>query len=113
MTKETAIQLVNKTLGLKINNNNTNWSNINADGIWSMEPNLDRQNRTLYLLLNNNLTNRLHFFEIPANHNVYGNLYVRNDRPVFRLLFDVSDTEFNEKLGNVNFIKFHKGSIEY
>lgn len=113
MTKDTAIQLVNKTLELKINNNNTNLSNINANGIWSMEPNLDRQNRTLYLLLNNNLTNRLHVFEIPANHDVYGNLYVRNDRPVFRLLFDVSDTEFIETQKSINFKKFHKGSIEY
>jgi hypothetical protein len=113
MTKDTAIQIVNKKLGLKINNSNTNWSNINADGIWSMEPNLDRQNRTLYLLLNNNLTNRLHVFEIPANHDVYGNLYVRNDRPVFRLLFDVSDTEFIETQKSINFKKFHIGSIEY
>lgn len=113
MTKDSAIQLVNKTLGLKINNTNTNWSNINADGIWSMEPNLDRQNRTLYLLLNNNLTNRLHVFEVPANHNVYNSLYKRNDRPVFRLLFNVSDNEFYENLGNINFNNFHKGSIEY
>jgi len=113
MTKDTAIQIVNKKLGMKINNNNTNWSNINADGIWSMEPNLDRQNRTLYLLLNNNLTNRLHVFEVPANHNVYNSLYKRNDRPVFRLLFNVSDNEFYENLGNINFNNFHKGSIEY
>lgn len=113
MTKDTAFQLVNKTLGLKINNNNTNLSNINANGIWSMEPNLDRQNRTLYLLLNNNITNRLHVFEIPANHAVYNSLYKRNDRPVFRLLFDVSDTEFIETQKSINFKNYHKGSIEY
>lgn len=114
MTKNTAIQLVNKELGLKINNNNTNWSNINSDGIWSIEPNLDRQNRTLYLLLNNNRTNRLHVFEIPANHNIYGNLYVRNDRQVFRLLFDVSDTVFIQTLNQqINFNQFHIGTIEY
>jgi len=114
MTKDTAIQLVKKKLGLKISNNNTNWSNINADGIWSIEPNLDRQNRTLYLLLNNNRTNKLHVFEISANHNIYGNLYVRNDRQVFRLLFDVSDTEFIQTLHQqINFNNFHKGSIEY
>jgi hypothetical protein len=113
MTKQEAIQLVNKKLGLKLNSNNTNWSNINADGIWSMEPNLDRKNRTLYLLLNNNSTNKLHAFEIPANHEVYKKLYVRKDRPVFRLLFDVSDSEFIEKLMHVNFKKFHNGSIDY
>lgn len=46
MTKYTDIQLVNRKLDININTNNTNWSNINANGIWSMEPNLDRKNRT-------------------------------------------------------------------
>jgi len=114
MTKDSAIQLVNKKLSLKLNTNNTNWSNINADGIWSMEPNLKRQNQTLYLLLNNNRTNKIHVFEIPANHAVYNSLYKRNDKPVFRLLFDVNDNEFNQTLHQlINFNNFHKGSIEY
>jgi hypothetical protein len=113
MTKDSAIQLVNKKLSLKINSNNTNWSNINSNGIWSMEPNLDRQNGTLYLLLNNNHTNKIHVFEIPANDEVYKKLYTRKDRPVFRLLFDVSDTVFIETLENINFKNFLKGSIDY
>lgn len=113
MKKDSAIQLINKKLSLKLNINNTNWSNINADGIWSMEPNLDRQNRTLYLLLNNNRTNKIHVFEISANHEVYKKLYIRKDRPVFRLLFDISDSQFNEKLGVVDFKNFLKGSIDY
>lgn len=113
MTKDLAIQLVNKKLSLKINSNNTNWSNINSNGIWSMEPNLDRQNRTLYLLLNNNHANKIHVFEIPANDEVYKKLYTRKDRPVFRLLFDVSDTVFIETLENINFKNFLKGSIDY
>jgi len=113
MTKDSAIQLVNKKLSLKINSNNTNWSNINADVIWSMEPNLKRQNQTLYLLLNNNRTNKLHVFEISGNHEVYKKLYVRKDRTVFRLLFDVNDTQFIEILKHINFKKFHKGSIDY
>ena len=113
MTKNAAIQLVNKKLSIKINSNNTNWSNINSNGIWSMEPKFDRQNRTLYLILNNNQTNKLHVFEIPANHNVYNELYVRDKKGVFRLVFDVSDTEFIEKLMHVNFKNFLKGSIDY
>ena len=113
MTKDSAIQLVNKKLSLKINSNNTNWSNINADGIWSMEPNLKRQNQTLYLLLNNNRTNKLHIFEIPANHEIYKKLYVRDNKGVFRLVFDVNDTQFIEILKHINFKKFHKGSIDY
>ena len=113
MIKDTAIQIVNKKLGLKINNNNTNWSNINSSGKWSMEPNLERQNRTLYLLLNNNHTNKLHVFEIPSNHAVYDNLYVRDNKGVYRLVFNVNDSEFIEILRHINFKKFHKGSIEY
>jgi hypothetical protein len=113
MTKQEAIQLVNKKLGLKLNSNNTNWSNINADGIWSMEPNLDRKNRTLYLLLNNNSTNKLHAFEIPANHTVYEMLYVRDNKGVYRLVFNVNDSEYIEILKHINFKKFHKVSIDY
>jgi hypothetical protein len=113
MTKKTVIELVNKKLGLKINSNNTNLSNINANGIWSMEPNLNRQNRTLYLLLNSNYTNKLHVFEIPANHAVYDNLYVRDNKGVYRLVFNVNDSEFIEILKHINFKKFHKDSIDY
>ena len=108
-----AIKEVNKKLNLNLNSNNTNWSNINSNGIWSMEPNLKRQNQKLYLLLNNNRTNKLHVFEISANHEVYKKLYIRKDRPVFRLLFDVSDTVFIETLENINFKNFLKGSIDY
>lgn len=113
MTKDTAIQLVNRKINIKINTNNTNWSNINANGIWSMEPNLDRKNRTLYLLLNNNNTNKLHVFEIPANHTVYEILYIRENKGVFRLVFEVNDSDFIETLVHTNFKKFHKVSIEY
>lgn len=43
MTKEIAIRNINKTLGLKSNPTNTNWSNINSNGIWAIEPNKDRR----------------------------------------------------------------------
>lgn len=56
MTKDTAIKKVNKKLNLYLNSNNTNWSNINSNGIWSMEPNCVRKAQKLYLLLNNGLT---------------------------------------------------------
>jgi hypothetical protein len=112
MTKESAIQLVNKKLNLNLNSNNTNWSNINSNGIWSIEPNCERRAHKLYLLLNNNRSNRIHVFEIPANDLVYNKLYSRNDKNVYRLLFKVSDSEFSETLKNIDFIKFHKGSID-
>ena len=113
MTKENGIYQINKKFDLRLNKLNTNWSNINANGIWSMEPNCDRKAQKLYLLLNNNRTNKIHAFEIPANHIVYQKLYVRNDRNVFRLLFNLSDKQFIETLRHVNFANFYKGSIEY
>jgi hypothetical protein len=112
MTKDSAIQLVNKKLNLNLNSNNTNWSNINASGLWSMEPKFERQLHKLFLLLNNNRSNKIHVFEIPANHDLYEKLYVRDKKGVFRLVFEISDTEFIEKLKNINLKNFHKGSVE-
>jgi len=111
MTKDKAIKEVNKKLNLNLNN--TNWSNINSNGIWSMEPNCIRKAQKLYLLLNNNRSNKIHVFEIPANHSVYDRLYVRVKKGVFRLVFKLSDTEFIETLKHINFINFYKGFIEY
>lgn len=113
MTKENAIKLTNKKFDLKLTTQNTNWSNINANGIWSMEPNRVRKAQKLYLLLNNNRSNKIHVFEIPANHEVYDKLYSRNDRNVYRLLFNISDTDFIETLQHINFKNFYKGFLEY
>jgi hypothetical protein len=112
MTKEIAIKTVSNTLGFNLNPTNTNWSNINSNGIWSIEPNRNRIHQKLYLLLNNNHSNKIHVFEIPANHDVYNKLYYRNDKNVYRLLFNVSDNEFIETLRHVNFINFYKGFVE-
>ena len=113
MTKNSAIQLVNKNLNLNLSSNNTNWSNINSSGIWSMQPNCVRKAQKLYLLLNNNRSNKIHAFEIPANHGVYDKLYVRDKKGVYRLVFNVSDTEFIETLKHINFINFYKGFVDY
>lgn len=113
MRKENATKLIYQKFDLKLNSGNTNWSNINANGIWSIEPNCVRKVQKLYLLLNNNRSNKIHVFEIPANHSVYDRLYVREKKGVFRLVFNVSDTEFIETLQHINFKNFYKGFIEY
>jgi hypothetical protein len=113
MTKETAIKEVNRKLNLNLNPTNTNWSNINSNGIWSIEPNCARKNQKLYLILNNNRSKKIHVFEIPANHSVFNELYVRNDKNVYRLLFEVSDDYFVETLKHINFKNFRKGFIVY
>jgi hypothetical protein len=113
MTKELAIKLVNKKLNMNINGTNTNWSNINSNGIWSIEPNCNRKANKLFLLLHNDRSKKIHVFEISANNDIYNKLYKRNDRNVFRLLFDVNDTVFIEKLEHLNFKNFLKGTVDY
>ena len=113
ITKDNAIKLINKKFQLKLDRDNTNWSNINSDGIWSMEPNLNRKDNELYLILNNNEIKKLHVFRIPANHSVYENLYVRKDKPVFRLLFNVHDTQFIETIMHINFKEFYIDFLQY
>ena len=113
MTKNQLISHINNIHNSKLNNSNTNFSNINSNGIWSMEPNFKRSTSKLYLVLNNNMTKKAHFFEIPANNSVYEKLYVRDKKGVYRLIFNVSDTEFIENLKYINFINFYKGFVEY
>lgn len=113
MTKDIAIKQINNKLNLNLNSTNTNWSNINSNGIWSIEPNCARKKQKLYLLLNNNRSKKIHVFEIPANHAVYDKLYIRNDRNVYRLLFNVGDNDFIETLNHINFTNFYKGFIDY
>lgn len=113
ITKDNAIKLINKKFQLKLDRDNTNWSNINANGIWSIEPNYTRKTQNLYLLLNNNNSKKIHIFKIPANNKVYEKLYSRNNRNVFRLLFNVHDTEFIETLMHINFKEFYIDFLQY
>jgi hypothetical protein len=50
MTKELIINKLNDKFKLNLNSSNTNLSNINANGIWSMEPNFKRSTDKLYLV---------------------------------------------------------------
>jgi hypothetical protein len=113
ITKDNAIKLIKNKFDLNLNNYNTNWSNINANGIWSIEPNYTRKTQNLYLLLNNNNSKKIHIFKIPANNKVYEKLYSRNDKNVFRLLFNVHDTEFIETLMHINFKEFYIDFLQY
>lgn len=113
ITKDNAIRLINNKFDLNLNNYNTNWSNINANGIWSIEPNFERETQNLYLLLNNNNSKKIHIFKIPANNKVYEKLYSRNDKNVFRLLFNVHDSEFIETLKDIDFKEFYINFLQY
>ena len=113
MNKKDAIKLINRNLRLSLDNTNTNWSNINANELWSIEPRFERKNQLLFLVLNNNKTRMIHVFKIPQLHSVYPNLYIRGDKGVYRLIFDISDSMFVEKLKHIDFKSFHISSIKY
>ena len=55
----------------------------------------------------------MYVFEIPANHLVYDKLYCRGDKDVYRLLFDIDDNSFREKLKFESFQKFLIGECKY
>ena len=114
MTKKAAIQLVNETLNLKLNSNNTIIAIIYDDKKWVVEFKQDKRIQKLYILLNNNLSKKMHVFELPANHLVYNLLY---DKPfyknIFRLMFNFEDDEFIELYIYFNFKKFLKWTINY
>jgi len=110
ITRGEAIFMCIKQFKEKLSIQNTNWSTINSDGTWSVEPNLNRAKKDWYLILYNNKSNKIHLFKVPQNDKVYDKLYTRKDRPVFRLVFDVDDKNFKEKQKNINFKKFHIGS---
>ena len=113
MNKTDAIKLINRNLRLSLDNTNTNWSNINANELWSIEPRFNRKNHVLFLVLNNNETKMIHVFKIPQSHTVYSKLYTREDKGVYRLIFDISDSMFVEKLKHIDFKSFHVSSIKY
>lgn len=109
-----AIALVNKELNLRMHSKNTNLSNINnSTGMWSVEPNCDRKTHTLYLLLNNSHSRKIHVFEIPANDDIYNKLYLREDKNVYRLVFEVDDKKFIEKATDVDLLPFRKHVLNY
>ena len=113
MNKENAINLFNQKFNLKLNNGNTNWSNITANGVWWIEPNLNRSEKDWFLILHNNNSKKIHVFEFPQNHTVFNRFKIRKDKPRYALEFDVNDHKFKEKNKDIDFKPYHKATIEY
>ena len=113
MNKEEAINLVNQKFNLKLNKGNTNWSNITSNGVWWIEPHLDKIKNDWFLILHNNILQKIHVFEIPQNHTVFNRFKIRNDTPRYALEFNVNDDKFIEKNKDIDFKTYHKFSFEY
>tara|TARA_B110000114_G_C14748544_1_gene260039 strand:+ start:121 stop:480 length:360 start_codon:yes stop_codon:yes gene_type:complete len=114
MTKnEKIINIVYNRTGIKLNKAQLNLSTINQTGEYSVEPNFKRKLDDWHLVLINTRQKIIFIFIIPKNHNLYSNLYKRNDKSVYRLIFDVNDMNFREKLRYERFDKYLIAQCEY
>lgn len=107
------INLILNTTGVHVDKSNANLSTINANGIYSVEPNLNRINNNWYLILINTRNKTIYVFNIPSNHFIYNKLYKRDDKDVYRLLFNVDDSNFEEKHAHERFDRFLEGECKY
>ena len=114
MTKnDRIINIVFNTIRIRLNKSHLNSSTINNNGIYSVEPNFRRKENYWHLVLINNRQKKLFIFEIPENHKVYDELYKRTAEGRYRLLFDLDDMSFRERLSHKSFSKFLAGTCEY
>tara|TARA_B100000787_G_scaffold152503_1_gene126165 strand:+ start:260 stop:1087 length:828 start_codon:yes stop_codon:yes gene_type:complete len=96
-----------------IDKNNFNISTINNTGGYSVEPKKNCPNSDWHLCLINTKKQTIHYFLIPRESAVYGNLYFREDKNRYRLLFETTDKNFTESLRHEHFGKFFKKEIKY
>lgn len=114
MTKnDKIINIVFNIIGIRVNKFQLNSSTINQNGIYSVEPDFRRKENNWYLVLINNRQKTLFAFEIPKNHKVFDKLYIRKVEGRYRLLFDLDDMSFREKLSHESFSKFLIGTCQY
>ena len=111
--KEVLVQQINEKFDASIKKSQLNISTINKSGDYSVEPNFKRAEDQWCLVLINNKVKTCSVFKIPKKHPVYEKLYQRNDKPVFRLIFDPDDKNYREKQSSVRFDHFLVGTLEY
>lgn len=111
--KRRVINLIFNTIGVNIDSSNVNLSTINANGIYSVEPNLKRKNNDWHLLLINTNKRVIYVFNIPSNDYIYTHLYQRDDKDVYRLIFKIDDLSFTDNLSDQKFDKYLEGECKY
>ena len=96
-----------------VDKKNSNLSTINKNGIYSVEPNLNRIENDWFLILIDTDKTIMYLFKVPANHKIYEKLYKREDKNVYRLLFDIGESTFTDKLSGEKFNIFLSKTIKY
>ena len=111
--KISVINVIQNTEGIYVDKSNTNLSTINSNNIYSVEPNFKRKYNDWYLLLINTVKRTIYVFKIPSNDNIYSKLYKREKNNKYRLIFDLDDLTFEDKLSGVKFDNFLKVECNY
>lgn len=104
--KNMLANLIFNTVGIDIKKDSFNISTINSSGIYSVEPNKNSPHSEWFLCLIDTRSMLAHLFKLPANAEVYKRLYFREDKQRFRLIFNLSDLDFLEKLSGERFNKY-------
>tara|TARA_B100000575_G_C23076870_1_gene620320 strand:+ start:314 stop:1096 length:783 start_codon:yes stop_codon:yes gene_type:complete len=104
------IQLKSKT---SVNLSKFNLSTITNDGRFWVEPKFDVTQSHWSLALINTNKKYLSFFIIPPNSKVYNNLYKREDKGCYSLIFETNDMTFREDKSYQRFDQFLVGTFEY
>ena len=111
--KRQVINLILNTTGVNIDSAHVNLSTINATGEYSVEPNLSRKNNNWFLLLINTDIRIIYVFKIPRNDMIYSKLYKRNDKPVYRLMFNIDDKTFTDTRSHESLSHFKIEECKY
>ena len=111
--KRQVINLILNTTGVNIDSAHVNLSTINATGEYSVEPNLSRKNNNWFLLLINTDIRIIYVFKIPSNDMIYSKLYKRNDKPVYRLMFNIDDKTFTDTRSHESLSHFKIEECKY
>ena len=110
--KTKLLNVIYNTTGIRVDKLNFNLSTINKNGIYSVEPNWKRPYSEWFLILINTQTMRVYLFQIPAHSNIYKNLYRREEKEVFRSIFNLGDDQFTDTLSGVRFDQFLTSSFK-
>lgn len=106
------LNVIQNTLGIRIDKRNFNKSTINSNGKYSVEPNQKCPNADWFLCLINTRTMEVNVFTVPANSSIYSKLYFREDKSRYRLVFGTSDRNFIDELSKERFDRFITGSFK-
>ena len=111
--KKKILNYIENQIDIRINELNFNVSSINSNGIYSVEPKLKCKEEDWFLALVNTKSKKIYLFVIPKNNSIYNDLYVRDAKGTFRLIFSITDNAFREESSYKRFDVYLKNVTNY